>query len=308
MIQGREERIETVITMSLLRNLVVLTITGLSLGSVACSIGQTRHEIIEYDPHLATAGKVCSSPFVKVDVKSLTACKAGGGKGTGKGHCYPKAKTGQDDATAAQFEDPACKPDEVCVGDNILEAGGGELKKCTFKATGKAEEGRCMANLARDMAANFSILKSTEEGPCDADEACSPCTDPRTKEDTHICKAVGVYEKECSDGDKGKQIDLCCAGLGICMPADSVPGGAADSLPRDACKKDDAPVCVPASLVDGKGQACEIAGAPGMCLPFCFADMVKGAQAGLRSSCNALSFCLPCSAAKLAGFDMPGCT
>lgn len=292
--------------MSFASKIVILVSAALSVGSVACVVGESRVEVIEYDPHLAVAGMVCKSPFVKVDVKSLKPCK---GSGTGKGHCYPKLKTGMDAETQKQFEDPTCKDDEVCVGDNILEAGGGELKECTFKGAGKAEKGRCMANLARDMAANFKYLKSTEvPGECDADEACSPCIHPIKKEDTKICGKVGVYESNCSEGgEKGKQVELCCAGLGICMPADSVPDGAADSLPKDSCKSKDAPVCAPASLIDGKAQACDIAGISGVCLPYCFAEMVKGAQAGIRSSCNALSFCLPCAAAKASGFDMPGC-
>ena len=86
--------------MSFAGKLVVLVSTALSLGSVACVIGETRTEVIEYDPHLAVAGMVCKSPMVKVDTKGLTACSAGGGKGTGKGHCYPTAKTGMDAARA----------------------------------------------------------------------------------------------------------------------------------------------------------------------------------------------------------------
>lgn len=293
--------------MSFLSKLVVVAVASLSLGSVACVIGEKRVEVIEYDPHLAVAGMICTSPFVNVDVKGLTACK---GSGTGKGHCYPKARTGMDANQAKQYADPTCKDDEVCVGDNILEAGGTDsLKRCTFRAAGKEEEGRCLANLAKDIAANFKYLKGTEEdGVCDEDEACSPCIDPRNKEDTKICGKVGVYEKDCAEGgEKGKQLELCCAGLGICMPPDSIPDGAADSLPKDSCQSKDAPVCTPAALIDGKAEKCDLAGVDGVCLPFCFADMVKGAQAGVRSSCNALSFCLPCAAAKLSGFNMPGC-
>lgn len=291
--------------MSFLSKLVVVAVASLSLGSVACVIGEKRVEVIEYDPHLATAGLVCSSPTVKVDVSKLTACHGGDGKGTGKGHCYPRMKSGMYEAD--DYLDDACKADEICVPDKILEADGAELEKCTFKAAGEPQEGRCLANLSKQMAANFTYLKSVDDPVCDDDEACSPCIHPIKKEDTHICQPVGVHEQDCTEGEKGKQVELCCAGLGICMPSKSVPGGAADDLPKDSCQHADTEVCAPAALIDGKAEKCDLAGVDGVCLPFCFADMVKGAQAGVRSSCNALSFCLPCAAAKLSGFDMPGC-
>jgi hypothetical protein len=292
--------------MSFASKLIIVVSAALSVGSVACVVGETRTEVIEYNPHLAVAGMVCNSPYVKPDLKSLKACHAAG---TGKGHCYSKAKSGTNAENAKEVADPTCKDDEICIADKVLEAGGTDaLKKCTFRAAGKDEEGRCMANLAQQMSANFKYMKSTEkDGVCDDDEACSPCIDPRNKESTGICGKVGVHEEDCTEGAKGKQLELCCAGLGICMPSDSVPGGAADSLPKDSCKSKDAPICTPANLIDGKGETCEIAGQDGVCLPTCFADMVKGAQSALRSSCNALSFCLPCAAAKAAGYDMPGC-
>ena len=292
--------------MSLLHKLVVLVVTALSLGSVACVVGETRYETIEYDPHTAVAGLVCKSPIVKVDPSTLTKCKGGSDKSTGKGHCFPRLRAGVDEKNAEELKDPACKDDEICVADKILEAGGKELKKCTFKI-GTPQEGRCMANLAKQMGENWDLMKQGDT-ECDADEACSPCIHPITKEDTHLCQPIGVFADNCSEGgEKGKQVELCCAGLGLCMDKSAAPDGAGDSLPKDSCKSN-AQVCAPANLIDGKAEKCSaIGGADGVCLPICFADMVKGAQAGLRSSCNALSFCLPCAAAKLSGFDMPGC-
>lgn len=162
-----------------------------------------------------------------------------------------------------------------------------------------------MANLSQSTAANFDILKK-DDTDCDEDEVCSPCIHPIKKEDTGVCQKVGVHAQDCTEGEKGKQVELCCMGLGVCMPKDSTPEGAGESLPKDSCKESEQ-ICAPANLIDGKGEKCDVAGLDGVCLPTCFAEMVKGAQAGMRSSCNALSFCLPCAAAKLAGFDMPGC-
>lgn len=292
--------------MSLLDKLVVLVVTSLSLGSVACVVGETRYETIEYDPHTAVAGLVCKSPMVKADLSTLKKCKGGSDKSTGKGHCYPRLRTGVDEKSAEQFKDSTCADDEICYPDKILEANGAELKKCTFKI-GTPQEGRCMANLAKQMADNWDLMKK-DDTECDPDEACSPCINPIDKSDTKICQPVGVFESNCSEGGaKGQKVELCCAGLGLCMDKSAAPEGAGDSLPKDSCKKD-AQICAPANLIDSKAEKCSsIGGADGVCLPICFADMVKGAQAGLRSSCNALSFCLPCAAAKLSGFDMPGC-
>lgn len=293
--------------MSFVAKLVVLAVSAVSLGSVACSIGQTRYETIEYDPHLAVAGVTCTGTPIKADLSTLKACKGGGGKGTGKGHCYPRTKTGIDKANAVEFADPVCADGEVCVGDNMLEANGEKLKSCTFTATGKAQPGVCMENLSKQMAANWSILKAGDTD-CDETQACTPCVNPMTGEDTKLCGPMGVFDHDCTEGEKGKQVELCCAGLGQCMPTSSVPDGAGDSLPTDSCgQKDEPKVCAPSALIDGKAEKCDVAGVDGVCLPFCFADVVKGAQAGLRSSCNALSFCLPCAAAKASGFNMPGC-
>lgn len=293
--------------MSFLSKLVVITVASMSLGSVACVIGETRTEVIEYDPHTAVAGLTCSSPYVKADLSKLTACKAGGGKGTGKGHCFARMKAGIDEKNAEEFIDPLCKDGEVCVDDNILTAAGGKLKECVFHAAGD-QPGVCMANLSKQTAINFKLLKQGDT-ICADDEVCSPCTDPRNGEDTKMCGKVGVHEADCTEGEKGAKTELCCAGLGICMDKDGVPGGAGDSLPNDSCsQKKGARVCAPSALVDSKPEKCDaVAGLDGVCLPYCFANMVKGAQAGLRSSCNALSFCLPCAAAKAAGMDMPGC-
>ena len=293
--------------MSFVTKLVIVATTALSLGSVACVVGETKYETIEYDPHLAVAGLRCSGTPVKPDLSTLKACKAGGGKGTGKGHCYSRLKAGIDEANGKEFADPTCGDGEICVGDNILEAEGGKLKTCTFTAAGAPQPGVCMENLSAQMATNFALLKKGDT-ECEETQACTPCINPITKEDTKLCGKIGVFDKECTEGAKGKQVELCCAGLGQCMPTSSVPGGAGEDLPKDSCsQKDEAHVCAPSALIDGKGEKCSLAGADGVCLPFCFADVVKGAQAGIRSSCNALSFCLPCAAAKAKGFDMPGC-
>jgi hypothetical protein len=216
--------------------------------------------------------------------------------GMGKGFCYDKTKV---DLVGDNYVDPACDKGEYCVPRKHFTLGGDKAKTCDFMG----KPGACASLVATEMAQSAAAL---QQGPCDEDEKCSPCIDPRNGKPSGVCDEIGVHEQPCVGGKGSSCVTLCCAGLGVCLGAENVPGGAADSLPADSCKGDK--VCAPASLVDGKPQKCDaIGGLDGVCLPFCFAEMVKGVQAGLRSSCNALSFCLPCAAAKSQGMQMPGC-
>jgi hypothetical protein len=198
------------------------------------------------------------------------------------------------------YEDPACQESEICVPDKILEANGQKLQSCEFGGN----PGVCMSKIAKRINDNASALP---KGGCDGDdEVCTPCKDPTAgNADTHTCDAMGVHGDACVGGKGASGVSLCCNGLGLCTEKDGIPGGNADSLPKDSCKKE-SQVCAPAALIDNKPEKCELPGGiDGVCLPFCFAEQLQGAKAGLRSSCNALSFCLPCAVGKSQG--MPGC-
>jgi hypothetical protein len=282
--------------MSIVSKLVVVLTAALSVGSVACVIGEARTEVVEYDPHKATQELVCDSDFVKADTSGLTAC---GGAGGGKGHCYDRTKTtlGADD----EFADPKCKDTEVCVPDKILAAAGKKLKTCTFKATGTPAPGACMSVISKQINGNIAALKSDE---CDDDEGCTPCINPIDKTDTHTCDEQGVHADACTGGALGKQTELCCHGNGLCIDGDAVPGGQQDSLDRQTCKKDNQ-VCAPAALVDGTPHKCSALGISGVCLDFCFAEMLQGAKAIGRGDCGPTEICLPCLIGK--GQGVPGC-
>lgn len=286
-----------------MKSLVVLVLTSLSLGSVACVIGEEKHEVIYYDPHTTSSTLTCGTDdFTKVSTDGLKAC----GKGRkGKGHCYDRMKVGSiggphDPKGSNDYETDECEDSEICVPDKILSANGTSLQKCDFGGN----PGVCMSGVAKRISENWGALK---RGECDGeDEVCTPCKDPTANNaDTHTCGEMGVHAGNCQGGKGASGVSLCCHGLGLCTEKDGVPDGKADQLPKDSCKKD-SQVCAPAAMIDNKPERCELPGGfDGVCLPYCFADMFEGAKAAVRSSCNALSFCLPCAVGKSQG--MPGC-
>jgi hypothetical protein len=285
------------------KTFAVLAATSIALGSVACVIGEEHHEVIYYDPHKTSSTLTCKTDdFTKVKTDGLKEC----GKGRkGQGHCYDRMKVeaiggAHDPKGENDYETDECEDTEICVPDKILAANGKPLQKCDWNGN----PGVCMSGVAKRISDNWVALKRLDcEGE---DEVCTPCKDPTAgNRDTHTCGAMGVHSDDCTGGKGASGVSLCCNGLGLCTEKDGVPDGKADQLPKDSCKKD-SQVCAPAAMIDNKPEKCELPGGfDGVCLPYCFADMFEGAKAGVRSSCNALSFCLPCAVGKSQG--MPGC-
>ncbi|MDB4945378.1 MAG: Tryptophan synthase alpha chain [Labilithrix sp.] len=263
---------------------VRLASAAVALGLAACRIGETSHETVESPLQKVSAVKTCAGAFAKPDLAKLTAC------GDGKGHCYPGAKTSLTGL-------PACDDGTSCVPDEVLRAGGGKLKACTFFLGNKP--GACLSTMVPDIKDHINELK---QDVCDEDERCTPCVNPLDGTDTGTCKANGVYENDCTGGTAAR-LPTCCHGQGLCMVQDSLEDDQKENLSRDICK--DERLCVPAAMVNGEPQSCNALGLSGVCLDVCFAKMLGPSAPVMRGGCGATSVCLPCVIG--SGQGMPGC-
>jgi hypothetical protein len=275
----------------------------------------------------AGAAATCSgATFAKVDPTKLKACKPGG-------HCYDKAKVPGALQTMAgtPMLAPCDDPSQLCVPDEILNAGGGKLKDCKQPDALKAqlgEGGGCLnLSLFPEVEKQAgSILKQQED--CPAGLMCFPCKNPLDGSDSGFCNPIGVYDNACTGGgggggDGGAAVPApsaqpCCTSNGnsngVCMSTSAFPAGSTNALPQDSCAKGNA--CVPAAMVQGKPTPCDagvLLGA-GICIDQCFSGVLRvGGGLGLLSSegCGETEVCAPCSALSgmmPAGVTLPGCT
>ncbi len=299
---------------------------GMVVALSACTIGSptyvTASEAEPDDEDTATKPKAgttnppgeagsttCDAPLVKVDLSKLTACEGG------KGHCYAKDKVGP----MASRLIACAKADEVCVPDEVLEAGGGTLKAC--KTIGGTLPGACLtaALVPEILQQGGSALP---QDVCDADQKCIPCKDPRPNGgDTGMCGPIGVSDKACSNpggatGDAGASaatpaVPCCKTGFvtsGTCIDQSLVPEGQRDKTKQDVCPANNK--CVPRAFVEQKPVTCDSGFlGRGVCLDKCFDSMMAFAsQLGVlsRSTCAITEACIPCTFGKDMG--MPGCT
>jgi len=176
----------------------LLTLTGLAACSIASPTYVTARESDATEATDASASKPqsetpqsgsgdkCDTAFVKVDVKTLTACEGG------KGHCYAKEKVGE---FAAQLI-PCANTSEVCVPDEVLVAGGEKLKSCTSVIG----PGACFtASLVPEIERRGG--GALQQDVCDAGQLCLPCVDPTSNNaPTPFCQPIGVRDAACSSG------------------------------------------------------------------------------------------------------------
>jgi hypothetical protein len=259
------------------------------------------------------AASTCDAKMVKVDLSKLTACQGG------KGHCYPKGKAG---IFAAKYIACAAASD-VCVPDEVLQAGGGKLKTCK-SVSGLA--GACFtATLMPEIIARGG--SALPRDVCDADQLCLPCTDPLSNNaPTGMCAAIGVSAESCDGANAGGASGTngsatttpapapsppCCTtsgrSSGICIAEAAIPAAQRGDTKQDVCAS--ANKCVPKAFVENKPVKCSagILGS-GVCLDKCFDDMMSTAsEFGLlsRSTCASTEVCVPCLFGKDKG--MPGC-
>lgn len=254
----------------------------------------------------ASAVTCSANDFVKPDLSKLTAC------GNGKGHCYAKGKLSIAGILAA-----CPNAAEVCVPDEVLQAGGQPLKSCTsIIGPGGCITSSLVPELEKQGA---GILKPDV---CSAGQVCAPCTDPtHANAPTPFCQPTGVHEKECSassaaGGDGGSSTptpasEPCCTtkgkSNGICITETAVPASQRNQTKQDTCSGGNK--CVPAAFVAGKPVTCT-AGllGSGVCMDKCFNDMMSIAGGiGILSSdgCGTTEVCVPCGL--VSGQGVPGC-
>jgi hypothetical protein len=276
-----------------LRNVTAVLASGLSIASIACTIGEDRYEVVKLPPKIKTEVKTCDSPLVKPDKASLKAC------GDGKGHCYDKTKVPIPDDQAVPCDGGG--PDDICVPDKMLFADGKALTKCKFALNDSA--GACVSLMFKLVSENKDILT---QDACDPDERCAPCVNPLDGSQTHLCDdGIGPHQDACIGG-QGADLAACCHGSGVCMTEEGAPPDQRANMQQEMCP--DKHLCAPASLAPGgKPVTCDVLGISGVCLDLCFASMFQATTQITRSSCGPTEVCMPCAMGALSGMKMPGC-
>ena len=252
----------------------------------------------------APAGTCATDDYDKPDVSKLTAC------GNGQGHCIDKAKVDH----AELFT--AC-PDatQLCVPDNVVTAAGTALKSCKVALLSNAAGGCVNADLIPSIAASGG--GALGQDVCDSGQKCVPCVNPGDKANTPFCQPIGVHKNACTSGsaaDAGPPpapAAPCCSSggksNGVCIAEAQIPADSRDQTQQLDCTTGNK--CVPAALVNGAGVKCDggFLG-KGICLDKCF-DTSGGLQGVFLSQdiCQKSETCVPCSAAKLMGQNIPGC-
>lgn len=207
----------------------------------------------------------------------------------------------------------ACdKAGEVCVPDEILQAGGKTLTTCTSIIGA----GACITiGLIPEMQERGgSALK---QDVCKTGQVCAPCTDPTNgNAKTGLCEAIGVHKTACASNgtssDAGTQptsIPCCTSGgvsSGVCIAESAVPEDQREDTKQDVCPA--ANKCVPAAFVAGKPVKCNSFVGSGVCLDKCFDDFMSFVgDVGIlsRENCGFTEVCVPCLFA--SGNGVPGC-
>ncbi|MBX3207837.1 MAG: hypothetical protein KF764_22515 [Labilithrix sp.] len=226
------------------------------IGAVACEAADPYGEV----PPAATAKSekvtpagetACVESVDGKDPSSLPECT--GTKGV-KGRCVARDGLGNFKDT---FEQASCSADEACVPDEVVAKGSKiELEKCTAVLD---NEGRCFWPLAKDIVANYDLLKGATKDQCAGDQVCAPCVNPLTQAETGLCKLGGGGSSSCGGaGDAGpapapgpapaKGLAECCGGRGRCVPSDAVPADSRERLGPETCAGE-AMLCAPNELV-----------------------------------------------------------
>lgn len=303
-----------------------LLVVGLTVGVIsACTIASPTHITVQptknadgTDPKTDTSATepkgeasggeavTCSGDdFTKPDLEALTPC------GDGKGHCYDRAKTPTADQLVA-----CADPNEVCVPDEILTAGGGTLDACKVQALGGATGACLTASLYPTIIAQGG--DALKQDVCAAGQLCVPCNDPtHGNAPTPFCDRIGVHESACGnaaaapDAAAPLPIEECCTtngvSNGICIDESAIPESKRSKTIKDTCKRAKNK-CVPRAMVENNPVTCDGGTlGKGVCMDKCFNSMmgVAGSIGALGTEgCGETEVCVPCF---YAGKDVPGC-
>jgi hypothetical protein len=208
---------------------------------------------------------------------------------------------------------------EACVPDEVLLAGGKQLKTC--KSIIGA--GACITmSLLPAMEADPRAKQFLTKDICDDDQICAPCTNPEANNaPTGMCEPVGVFGECASGGGAAPStggttpppapLPACCThgtkSSGVCIAETAIPADQRDDAPQDSCASGNK--CAPKAFVDGKPVICKsgLLG-KGVCLDTCFNEMMGFASMiGVLGPdiCGSTEVCVPCTF--MSGQGVPGC-
>lgn len=172
--------------------------------------------------------------------------KCSGPKG-GTGRCVPKAKLG---IFADQFVDGGCASGNVCVAESLVKTGTSvELKKCKPVLGQSTEDGRCFSVLAKDVVANYDLLKNATGDQCSAtEEVCVPCKNPlKGNAETGVCFKPPAAGASCTDAPKPSGDGGTSAPTNVACPYNGPPLVDPTTFPVQDCGS--GMRCVPTNLL-----------------------------------------------------------
>jgi hypothetical protein len=211
-----------------------------------------------------------------VDPSAFTVCK--GTKGT-SGRCIPSSALGPE---SDKFEQASCASGQSCLPDQLVKEGTSiQLQKCTGVLN---SEGRCFWPLAKDIIANYDILKGSSQG-CSDGMICAPCVNPLTQQETGICNIGGAAG---GGGDGG-----ACGGT----PDSSRGDGGAPAPAAGKCPQVD-------PIIDVSSFSVEDCGADMLCVDANIVPPAEAAQLTQLKSC-AKGKCVPKKSVERAGNYVP---
>jgi hypothetical protein len=199
------------------------------------------------------------------------------------GRCVPEALVPE--AERARLGKDTCEAEAALCAPALLMDESARPTVCSSLA---GSEGRCLPSCLPEVASRASELP---QDLCAAGEACVPCTDPLTGEDSGACGLHGDAPRE-----PPQLFASCCGELGACIPAELVGERNPGPLEREECESP-GDLCVPRSFLDAGfvPPSCRsFADAEGRCLAACLLPELDRSVPLPQASCAQGELCAPC--------------
>jgi hypothetical protein len=241
------------------------------------------------------------------------------------GHWIPSDLVPESHASQLQ-----ARPDNdlLCVPDLFLLDPAYQPPTCESVA---GFEGRCASICAKRVQAELDFLP---QDLCPEHERCAPCFDPRTQEDTQVCR-LGFCD-EPQEGPRGFEACGAAAGDAFCVPQDLVPDENRHLFDNKGCGSGCSNpdyLCVPRKIMDAGVEfspvECEVPMAglvaffvnllsmeidelgdlseyqEGRCIPQCIPDARDNGALFGQVTCDVHEYCLPCLDPRVPGEKVP---